>query len=222
MINEDLQSECLHTPSAHWDHDAMADDPHANNPLSGERVVIIDNYDSFTYNLAHLVKQLGAKVEVFRNDQFTLNQLERFTKIILSPGPGIPEEAGLLMDVIRTYAGRKPMLGVCLGHQAIAEVFGGKLVNLKEVYHGIATEGTQFGNDPIFSGLPKRIVMGRYHSWVVDRAGFPDCLEVTAMSDDGQIMALRHRNYNIHGIQFHPESVLTPEGATIVRNWLRQ
>ena len=222
MINEDLQSECLHTPSAHWDHDAMADDPHANNPLSGERVVIIDNYDSFTYNLAHLVKQLGAKVEVFRNDQFTLNQLERFTKIILSPGPGIPEEAGLLMDVIRTYAGRKPMLGVCLGHQAIAEVFGGKLVNLKEVYHGIATEGTQFGNDPIFSGLPKRIVMGRYHSWVVDRAGFPDCLEVTAMSDDGQIMALRHRNYKIHGIQFHPESVLTPEGATIVRNWLQQ
>lgn len=185
-------------------------------------MVIIDNYDSFTYNLAHLVKQLGAKVEVFRNDQFTLNQLERFTKIILSPGPGIPEEAGLLMDVIRTYAGRKPMLGVCLGHQAIAEVFGGKLVNLKEVYHGIATEGTQFGNDPIFSGLPKRIVMGRYHSWVVDRAGFPDCLEVTAMSDDGQIMALRHRNYNIHGIQFHPESVLTPEGATIVRNWLQQ
>ena len=222
MINEDLQSECLHTPSAHWDHDAMADDPHTNNPLSGERVVIIDNYDSFTYNLAHLVKQLGAKVEVFRNDQFTLNQLERFTKIILSPGPGIPEEAGLLMDVIRTYAGRKPMLCVCLGHQAIAEVFGGKLVNLKEVYHGIATEGTQFGNDPIFSGLPKRIVMGRYHSWVVDRAGFPDCLEVTAMSDDGQIMALRHRNYNIHGIQFHPESVLTPEGATIVRNWLQQ
>ena len=222
MINEDLQSECLHTPSAHWDHDAMADDPHTNNPLSGERVVIIDNYDSFTYNLAHLVKQLGAKVEVFRNDQFTLNQLERFTKIILSPGPGIPEEAGLLMDVIRTYAGRKPMLGVCLGHQAIAEVFGGKLVNLKEVYHGIATEGTQFGNDPIFSGLPKRIVMGRYHSWVVDRAGFPDCLEVTAMSDDGQIMALRHRNFNIHGIQFHPESVLTPEGATIVRNWLQQ
>lgn len=222
MINEDLQSECLHTPSAHWDHDAMADDPHTNNPLSDERVVIIDNYDSFTYNLAHLVKQLGAKVEVFRNDQFTLNQLERFTKIILSPGPGIPEEAGLLMDVIRTYAGRKPMLGVCLGHQAIAEVFGGKLVNLKEVYHGIATEGTQFGNDPIFSGLPKRIVMGRYHSWVVDRAGFPDCLEVTAMSDDGQIMALRHRNYNIHGIQFHPESVLTPEGATIVRNWLQQ
>lgn len=185
-----------------------------------QRVVIIDNYDSFTYNLAHLVRQLGATVEVYRNDQFTLNQLEPFSKIILSPGPGIPEEAGLLMDVIRTYAGRKPMLGVCLGHQAIGEVFGGKLVNLAEVYHGVATEGTQFGNDPIFEGLPRRIVMGRYHSWVVDRAGFPDCLEVTAMSDDGQIMALRHRNYNIHGIQFHPESVLTPEGATIVKNWL--
>lgn len=185
-----------------------------------QRVVIIDNYDSFTYNLAHLVRQLGATVEVYRNDQFTLNQLEPFSKIILSPGPGIPEEAGLLLDVIRTYAGRKPMLGVCLGHQAIAEVFGGRLVNLAEVYHGVATEGTQFGNDPIFAGMPRRIVMGRYHSWVVDRAGFPDCLEVTAMSDDGQIMALRHRNYNIHGIQFHPESVLTPEGATIVKNWL--
>lgn len=188
--------------------------------VQAQRVVIIDNYDSFTYNLAHLVRQLGATVEVYRNDQFTLNQLEPFSKIILSPGPGIPEEAGLLMDVIRTYAGRKPMLGVCLGHQAIGEVFGGKLVNLAEVYHGLATEGTQFGNDPIFAGLPRRIVMGRYHSWVVDRAGFPDCLEVTAMSDDGQIMALRHRNYNIHGIQFHPESVLTPEGTTIVRNWL--
>lgn len=185
-----------------------------------QRVVIIDNYDSFTYNLAHLVRQLGAKVTVYRNDQFTLNQLEPFSKIILSPGPGIPEEAGLLMDVIRQYAGRKPMLGVCLGHQAIGQVFGGRLTNLSEVYHGVATEGTQFGNDPIFAGMSKRIVMGRYHSWVVDRAGLPDCLEVTAMSDDGQIMALRHRNYNIHGIQFHPESVLTPEGATIVKNWL--
>ena len=191
-----------------------------NDGAQAQRVVIVDNYDSFTYNLAHLVRQLGYTVEVYRNDQFTLNQLEPFSKIILSPGPGIPEEAGLLMDVIRTYAGRKPMLGVCLGHQAIGEVFGGKLTNLSEVYHGVATEGTQFGNDPIFAGLPRRIVMGRYHSWVVDRAGFPDSLEVTAVSDEGQIMALRHRNYNIHGIQFHPESVLTPEGATIVKNWL--
>ncbi len=197
----------------------MTEDKHSDCPR-GQRVVIIDNYDSFTYNLAHLVRQLGATVDVYRNDQFTLNQLEPFSKIILSPGPGIPEEAGLLMDVIRTYAGRKPMLGVCLGHQAIGEVFGGRLANLSEVYHGVATEGTQFGNDPIFAGLPRRIVMGRYHSWVVDRTGLPDCLEVTAMSDEGQIMALRHRNYNIHGIQFHPESVLTPDGATIVKNWL--
>ena len=184
------------------------------------KIVIIDNYDSFTYNLAHLVRELGAEVSVYRNDQFTLNQLDSFDKIILSPGPGIPSEAGLLLDVIKHYAGRKPMLGVCLGHQAIAEAFGAKLINLKDVYHGVATEGTQFGIDPIFADMPKRIVMGRYHSWVVDRNGLPDCLEVTAVSDDGQIMALRHRNYAIHGIQFHPESVLTPMGRQIVDNWL--
>ena len=184
------------------------------------KVVIIDNYDSFTYNLAHLVKELGASVTVYRNDQFSLNQLEPFDKILLSPGPGIPSEAGLLTDVIRTYAGRKPMLGVCLGHQAIGEVFGARLTNLSTVYHGVATEGTQYGNDPIFRGMPKRIIMGRYHSWVVDSTSLPECLEVTAMSDDGYIMALRHRHYDIHGIQFHPESVLTPEGRQIVKNWL--
>lgn len=184
------------------------------------KIVIIDNYDSFTYNLSHLVKELGADVTVYRNDQFALNQLDIFDGIILSPGPGIPSEAGLLMDVIKTYAGRKPLLGVCLGHQAIGEVFGAKLLNLDDVYHGVATEGTQFGIDPIFAGLPKRIVMGRYHSWVVDRTTFPECLEVTAVSDDGQIMALRHRHYNIHGIQFHPESVLTPDGRRMLNNWL--
>ena len=184
------------------------------------KIVIIDNYDSFTYNLSHLVKELGADVTVFRNDQFEINQLEIFDKIILSPGPGIPSEAGLLLDVIRTYAGKKPILGVCLGHQAIGEVFGGKLTNLTDVYHGVATEGTQFGIDPIFDGLPKRIVMGRYHSWVVDRSEFPTCLEITAVSDEGQIMALRHRDYDIHGIQFHPESVLTPDGRSIIKNWL--
>ena len=192
----------------------------SSNQSTEMKIVIIDNYDSFTYNLSHLVKELGAEVTVYRNDQFQLNQLEVFDKIILSPGPGIPSEAGLLLDVIRTYAGRKPILGVCLGHQAIGEVFGGKLTNLSDVYHGIATEGTQFGVDPIFTGLPKRIIMGRYHSWVVDRVDFPSCLEITAVSDNGQIMALRHRNYNIHGIQFHPESVLTPEGRTIIKNWL--
>jgi anthranilate synthase component 2 len=156
-----------------------------------------------------------------RNDQFTLNQLEPYDKILLSPGPGIPSEAGLLLDVIRTYAGRKPIFGVCLGLQAVAEVFGGTLENLTEVYHGVATEGTLLDNEPLFRGLPRRIMMGRYHSWVASRATFPDCLEVTAESDDGHIMGLKHRNYDIHAIQFHPESVLTPEGRKIMENWLR-
>lgn len=184
------------------------------------KIAIIDNYDSFTYNLSHLVKELGAEVSVIRNDQFAMNDLQAYDKIILSPGPGIPSEAGLLLDVIRTYAGKKPMLGVCLGHQAIGEVFGAELTNLSEVYHGVQTEGTQLGNDPIFATLPERIAMGRYHSWVVSRNHFPQCLEITALSDDGMIMALRHKQYNIHGIQFHPESVLTPQGRTIIDNWL--
>lgn len=184
------------------------------------KIVIIDNYDSFTYNLSHLIKEIGAEVTVIRNNQFTLNQMERFDKIVLSPGPGIPSEAGLLLDVIKTYKGRKPILGVCLGHQAIGEVFGGTLENLSDVFHGVATEGTQFSNDYIFDSLPKRITMGRYHSWVVSRENFPTCLEVTAVSDEGQIMALKHKNYDIHGIQFHPESVLTPEGKTILRNFI--
>lgn len=185
------------------------------------KIAIIDNYDSFTYNLSHLVKELGAEVTVMRNDQFAMNDLQAYDKIILSPGPGIPAEAGLLLDVIRTYAGKKPMLGVCLGHQAIGEVFGAELTNLSEVYHGVQTEGTQLGNDPIFATLPTRIAMGRYHSWVVSREQFPQCLEITALSDDGMIMALRHKQYNIHGIQFHPESVLTPQGRTIINNWLK-
>ena len=185
------------------------------------KIVIIDNYDSFTYNLYHLLKELGAEVEVVRNDKFELKDLEQYDKIVLSPGPGIPSEAGLLLDVIRTYAGRKPILGVCLGHQAIGEVFGASLENLKKVYHGVQTEGTQLGNDYIFDGLPERVMMGRYHSWVVAKDSVPECLEVTAMSDDGEIMAMRHRQYDIHGIQFHPESVLTPEGKTIVGNFLK-
>ena len=184
------------------------------------KIVIIDNYDSFTYNLSHLVKELGAEVTVVRNDQFALPELEAYDKIILSPGPGIPSEAGLLLDVIKTYAGKKPILGVCLGHQAIGECFGAQLTNLSEVFHGVATEGTQFDNDPIFAGLPQRITMGRYHSWVVSKDGLPSCLEITAESDEGQIMALRHREYDIHGIQFHPESVLTPEGRKIIENFI--
>ena len=184
------------------------------------KIVIIDNYDSFTYNLSHLVKELGAEVSVMRNDEFELEALDAFDKIILSPGPGIPSEAGLLLDVIREYAGRKPILGVCLGHQAIGEVFGGKLTNLSTVFHGVATEGTQLGNDYLFDGLPERITMGRYHSWVVDREGWPEALEVTALSDEGQVMALRHRKMDIHGIQFHPESVLTPDGRTMLENFI--
>lgn len=184
------------------------------------KISIIDNYDSFTYNLAHLVKELGAEVKVYRNDQFEMNDLADTDKIILSPGPGIPSEAGKLLDVIRYYAGKKPMLGVCLGHQAIGEVFGAKLENLDDVFHGVATEGSQLGNDYIFKGLPERFLMGRYHSWVVSKEDFPDCLEITAQSDEGQIMALKHKKYDIHGIQFHPESVLTPDGRAIVSNWL--
>ncbi len=184
------------------------------------KTVIIDNYDSFTYNLAHLVKELGAEVDVVRNDQFDLPLLEPYDKIILSPGPGIPSEAGLLLDVIRMYAGKKPMLGVCLGHQAIGEVFGARLTNLKEVYHGVATGCEHFGNDYIFDGVPRHFEVGRYHSWVVDKEGLPDSLEVTAVSPDGQIMGIKHKVYDVHGIQFHPESVLTPMGKKIVENWL--
>ena len=185
------------------------------------KTVIIDNYDSFTYNLAHLVKELGAEVDVLRNDKFELEELEKYDKIILSPGPGIPEEAGLLLEVIRTYAGRKPMLGVCLGEQAIGQVFGGTLTNLSEVFHGIQTNVKIKNKDYIFDGLPTEIPVGRYHSWVVDADGFPEELVVTAISPEGQIMALKHREYDVHGIQFHPESVLTPDGKQIVGNWLK-
>lgn len=185
------------------------------------KVVIIDNYDSFTYNLAHLVRELGAETTVWRNDRFELPQLQAFDKIILSPGPGIPSEAGLLMDVIRSYASSKPILGVCLGHQAIAEVFGAKLVNLKDVYHGVATPIVQYGLDYIFDGLPAEFPVGRYHSWAVAQENFPECLKITAMSKDNCIMALRHEKFDVHGILFHPESVLTSNGRTIISNWLK-
>ena len=184
------------------------------------KVVIIDNYDSFTYNLSHLIKSLGAEVTVVRNDQFELQDLEQFNKIVLSPGPGIPSEAGLLLDVIRTYAGKKPILGVCLGHQAIGEVFGGKLVNLSDVFHGVATPCHIVADDPIFSGIERDITIGRYPSWLVSNEDLPECLEVTAVSDEGQVMALRHKSLNIRGIQFHPESVLTPDGKKMIQNWL--
>lgn len=191
------------------------------------KVVMIDNYDSFTYNLVHVVKELGADITVYRNDQFEIEALEGFDKIMLSPGPGIPCEAGKLMDVIRTYAGRKPILGICLGEQAIGEAFGGTLVNLSDVFHGVQTPahlmtfGAEAKPDYIFEGLPADIPVGRYHSWVVDAATMPDNLEITATSDEGQVMALRHKTFDVRGIQFHPESVLTPDGKKMIGNWLK-
>lgn len=186
------------------------------------KLVIIDNYDSFTFNLSHLFKELGAEVDTVRNDRFELEDLEKYDRIVLSPGPGIPSEAGKLMGAIAYYKGRKPMLGVCLGHQAIGEAFGASLTNLDHVVHGIQTPCRKTCDELLFNGLDGDFQVGRYHSWVVDHAGLPDCLEVTALSDDGQIMAMRHKEYDIRGIQFHPESVLTPEGRTMIANWLNE
>ena len=184
------------------------------------KTVIIDNYDSFTYNLSHLLKELGADVTVVRNDRFRLEDLEQYDRIVLSPGPGIPSEAGLMPQVIKAYAGRKPILGICLGHQAIGEAFGARLLNIGNVVHGVATPAHITVQDYLFKGLPKDIEVGRYHSWVVDDKELPECLEVTSRSDDGYIMSLRHREFDIRGIQFHPESVLTPQGKIIINNWL--
>ena len=190
-------------------------------------ILLLDNYDSFTYNLLHVVKEQGVTdIEVFRNDEITLDEVERFDKIILSPGPGIPEEAGLLLPIIRKYAATKSILGVCLGHQAIGEAFGATLENLTEVYtnadspYEIKVPVSILKEDILFRGLGREIPVGRYHSWVVSRKDFPGCLEITAESREGQIMALRHRTYDVHGIQFHPESVLTPQGKEIIKNFL--
>ena len=189
------------------------------------KVVIIDNYDSFTYNLAHLVKELGAEVTVFRNDQFQLRELDRFDKIILSPGPGIPSEAGLLMDVIKTYAGRKPMLGVCLGHQAIAQVFGARVVRAAQVMHG-KTSPIGHQGQGLFAGLKQPLTVTRYHSLIVEADSLPAELEVTAwtLPDQPQqkpeIMGLRHRHLPIVGVQFHPESILSEQGMELLANFI--
>jgi anthranilate synthase component 2 len=184
------------------------------------KIIIIDNYDSFTYNLSHLLKELGADVTVVRNDKFRIKDLEQYDKIVLSPGPGIPSEAGLMLEAIKAYAGRKPILGICLGHQAIGEAFGAKLLNIGNVVHGVATPARLTAQDYLFEGLPNDIEVGRYHSWVVSDEDLPACLEVTSRSDDGYIMSLRHREYDVRGIQYHPESVLTPKGKEIINNWL--
>ncbi|MEN9297797.1 MAG: hypothetical protein RLZZ429_110 [Bacteroidota bacterium] len=193
------------------------------------KLLVFDNYDSFTYNLVHLVEKiLGVKVTVFRNDQIDLDAVNEYDKIILSPGPGIPSEAGLLLPLIKAYAPKKSILGVCLGHQAIGESFGGKLINLSTVYHGLATpiqlvptSSKQEAND-VFQGFENELIVGRYHSWVISDEGFPDELEITARDHNNYIMALRHKTYDVQGVQFHPESVLTPEGEKILRNWLKQ
>lgn len=185
------------------------------------KILVFDNYDSFTYNLVHAVKKLGyTDVEVHRNDQIALEEINRFDKIILSPGPGVPSESGILLDVIRTYAPLKPILGVCLGEQAIAEAFGGKLINLSEVHHGVSSIIDIIGTDILFKGLDKKVEVGRYHSWAVEKESLPNSLVVTAVDEEGMIMALAHKTYDVRGVQFHPESVLTPCGEQMLKNWL--
>jgi len=198
-----------------------------NYELKTMRILVFDNYDSFTYNLVHLVEKIThIKVDVYRNDQIAMEKVKDYDKIILSPGPGIPEEAGLLLPLIKEYASTKSILGVCLGHQAVGQAFGGKLINLSTVYHGVAT-GIGVGSQesgvlsPLFAGLPDRIEVGRYHSWIVSDENFPDELEVTARDENNYIMALQHKKYDVQGVQFHPESVLTPMGEDILRNWLK-
>jgi anthranilate synthase component 2 len=187
------------------------------------KILVFDNYDSFTYNLVHLVEKItGEKVDVYRNDQIALADVSGYDKIILSPGPGIPEEAGLLLPLIKAYAATKSILGVCLGHQAIAEAFGGRLTNLTTVFHGVATPiKIENKNSKILTGLPETITVGRYHSWIVSDENFPEELEVTARDEHGYIMALQHKTYDVQAVQFHPESVLTPDGEAILRNWLK-
>jgi len=186
------------------------------------KILVFDNYDSFTYNLVHLVQKItNTKVDVFRNDEIALKKVADYDKIILSPGPGIPIEAGMLLPLIKEYASSKSILGVCLGHQAIGEAFGGKLINLDTVYHGVATNcKLAIEECRLFAGLPQRISVGRYHSWIVSEEDFPAELEITAKAENGYIMGLQHKKYDVQGVQFHPESVLTPDGEAIIRNWL--
>lgn len=185
------------------------------------KLLVIDNYDSFTYNIVHMLRELGVKPDVARNDRISVGEVGAYDKIIISPGPGVPSEAGIVPEVLERYGASHSILGVCLGHQAIGECYGARLRCLDEVYHGVSTPVEIIsGDDRLFRGLPREIEVGRYHSWVVDRAGLPACLEVTAVSPDGNIMALRHREHDVHGIQFHPESVMTPRGMEIIRNFL--
>ena len=185
------------------------------------KCLLFDNYDSFTYNLYHILRDLGVDTDVVRNDRIALDKIESYDKIVLSPGPGIPSEAGLLLPLVKRYAPTKSILGICLGHQAIGEVFGATLLNLKEVHHGVCSDIRILTKDPLFEGLEYGFRAGRYHSWVVSKDDFPESLEIMAIdADEGQIMGIRHRQFNVRGIQFHPESVLTPQGKKIIENWI--
>ncbi|HET8860874.1 aminodeoxychorismate/anthranilate synthase component II [Marivirga sp.] len=185
------------------------------------KILLLDNYDSFTYNLVEVIRQLNlnVEVEIIRNDKITVEEASKYDKILLSPGPSVPENAGIMLDLIKRYAPEKPILGICLGHQAIGQVFGGKLLNIQHVMHGIQSRAT-LDTHYLFEGVEKEINIGRYHSWVIDEVDFPADLEILARSEDGQIMALQHKDYDVCGLQFHPESVMTPEGAKILRNWI--
>lgn len=196
--------------------------PTTNNQQPATKVLVFDNYDSFTYNLVQMIERiLQIKVDVVKNDEITLEEIDQYDKIVLSPGPGIPEEAGILLELIKKYASTKSILGVCLGQQAIAEAFGGSLINLSEIFHGVATSAEIIKQETkIFKDLQSGMEVGRYHSWVVNPKDFPEELEVTAVDKDGMIMALQHKTYDVHGVQFHPESILTPEGEVIIRNFL--
>lgn len=184
------------------------------------KILILDNYDSFTYNLVQMVEQIVEKrVDVFRNDEIILEEVGKYDKIILSPGPGIPSEAGILLDVIKKYAPKKSIFGVCLGQQAIAEAFGGSLLRLNKVFHGVVTDAVQIREHKIFNHLPKILQVGRYHSWVVNKEKLPEVLEITSEDKDGMIMSLRHKQYDLHAVQYHPESILTPMGRQILENF---
>ena len=188
------------------------------------KILVLDNYDSFTYNLVQYIQELvGHKVAVFRNDAISLDDVEAYDKIVLSPGPGLPKDAGIMPELIKRYAATKEILGVCLGHQAIGEAFGGTLHNIEKVYHGVATPiEVVDGSALMFRGLPNEVEVGRYHSWIVERPNLPEALQITAVDEHGAIMAMRHRKYNVRGVQFHPESVLTPMGKAMLRNFLFQ
>lgn len=186
------------------------------------KILVFDNYDSFTYNLVQYLERTGEKdITVVRNDKITIPEVGKYDKILLSPGPGIPSEAGILMDLIQAYAPSKSIFGVCLGQQAIGEVFGGHLRNLDSVFHGVATEMEVLKEDVLFKGIPKKFMAGRYHSWVVDEKQFPSELEITCRDEKGLVMGLRHRKYDVRGVQFHPESILTEHGQTMITNWVR-